>query len=101
MVRIRRMLANNTKTPTPDAGSELFIAAAACVPPERRVSFETPVILRRKLRSICGRADYTVRIVVTGITEEALDKISQPFRTDNVSESGCKMTMESSRSRRA
>ena len=68
-VIITTIASSNPSTPAPDAGSELFDEAVAPIAQEGRISFETPTILRRRLGSICRRADKemsTIRVLVTG-----------------------------------
>jgi len=77
------MASSNTNTPAPDAGSELFDEAVACIAQEGRISFEPLTILRRRLGSICRRADKevsTIRVLVTGVKEEALGRALSSFR---------------------
>ena len=77
------MASSNANTPDPDAGSELFDEAVASIAQEGRISFVTSTILRRRLGSICRRADKemsTIRVLVTGVKEEALDRALSNFQ---------------------
>ncbi|KAF8416214.1 hypothetical protein EV426DRAFT_627641 [Tirmania nivea] len=77
------MARNNANTPAPDAGSQLFAEAVASISQEGRISFETSAILCRRLGGICRRAENemsTIRVLVTEVTEEALDRALSKFR---------------------